>query len=148
MTMFKFRLQAVLEYRKTMEERTLLRFSEAARRLDAEKRQLDLLEQEKCNLVGILKGLQENATPVENIALLAGYIGELQARGNRQREIIYEVSMELDEKRRELMECVQKRKMLEKLREKHLEDYRQNLAVYDRKVMDEMGITRFAGAKS
>jgi len=125
----------------------LLRFSEAARCLDKEKRQLELLEQEKFNLVGILKDLQKNATPVENITLLVRYIGELQTRENGQWEIIREVSMDLETKRKELLESVQKRKILEKLREKNLEDYQHHLADFDRKVMDEMGITRFRGAK-
>jgi len=145
--MFKFRLQTVLEYRKVLEEKMLLRFSEAARCLDKEKRQLELLEQEKFNLVGILKDLQKNATPVENITLLVRYIGELQTRENGQWEIIREVSMDLETKRKELLESVQKRKILEKLREKNLEDYQHHLADSDRKVMDEMGITRFRGAK-
>lgn len=125
----------------------LLRFSEAVRCLDKEKRQLELLEQEKFNLVGILKDLQKNATPVENITLLVRYIGELQTRENGQWEIIREVSMDLETKRKELLESVQKRKILEKLREKNLEDYQHHLADFDRKVMDEMGITRFRGAK-
>jgi len=145
--MFKFRLQTVLEYRKVLEEKMLLRFSEAVRCLDKEKRQLELLEQEKFNLVGILKDLQKNATPVENITLLVRYIGELQTRENGQWEIIREVSMDLETKRKELLESVQKRKILEKLREKNLEDYQHHLADFDRKVMDEMGITRFRGAK-
>jgi flagellar FliJ protein len=146
--MFKFKLQTVLEYRKIIEEKMLLRFSEAAIRLNEEKRKLELLEQEKLNIVGILKSLQQNTTPVENIALLVKYIGALQEKENCQREIIHELSGELDLKRKELLESVQKRKIIEKLREKKLEDYHHDIAYYDRKVMDEMGITRFAGAKS
>lgn len=146
--MFKFKLQTVLEYRKIIEEKMLLRFSEAARNLNEEKRKLELLEQEKLNIVGILKGLQENTTSVENITLLVKYIGTLQEKENRQREIIHELSVALDLKRKELLESVQKRKIIEKLREKKLEDYHHDIAEYDRKVMDEMGITRFAGAKS
>jgi flagellar FliJ protein len=146
--MFKFKLQTVLEYRKIIEEKMLLRFSEAARNLNEEKRKLELLEQEKLNIVGILKGLQENTTSVENITLLVKYIGTLQEKENRQREIIHELSVALDLKRKELLESVQKRKIIEKLREKKLENYHHDIAEYDRKVMDEMGITRFAGAKS
>lgn len=146
--MAPFRLQAVLEYRKTIEERMQLLFSEAARRLDAEKRKLELLEGEKGRLVNDMKSLQEKETPVENIALLAGYIGELQTKRNRQWEVVTEVSLELDKKRGELMESVQKRKMLEKLKEKHLEDCLQSMADDDRKRMDEMAITRFNGVTS
>jgi len=145
--MFKFRLQTVLEYRTILEEKTLFRFSEAARCLDKEKRQLELLEQEKFHLVGILKDTQKNANPVENITLLVRYIGELRKRENRQQEIIREASLDLETKRKELLESVQKRKILEKLREKNLDDYQDHLADYDRKVMDEMGITRFGRAK-
>jgi len=145
--MFKFRLQTVLEYRTILEEKTLFRFSEAARCLDKEKRQLELLEQEKFHLVGILKDTQKNANPVENITLLVRYIGELRKRENRQQEIIREASLDLETKRKELLESVQKRKILEKLREKNLEDYQHHLADNDRKVMDEMGITRFGRAK-
>jgi len=146
--MFKFRLQAVLEYRTMLEEKMLRRFSEAARRLEEEKGQLEMLEQEKLNLVGLLKNLQENATPVEDITMLVRYIEGLQAKENRQQEIIHEVSVELEAKRKELLESVQKRKILEKLRDKNLEDYQHTLAEYDRKVMDEMGIARFGGGRS
>jgi len=44
--MFRFRLQTVLEYRTILEERMLLRFSEAARLLETEKSKLELLIQE------------------------------------------------------------------------------------------------------
>jgi len=146
--MFKFRLQTVLEYRKILEEKMLIRFSESARRLDEEKRKLELLEQEKLNLIGILKGLQENVTPVRTITVMVNYIGELQVRAYRQREIIHEVSVELETKRKDLLQSVQKRKIVEILREKNLEAYHSHLAEEDRKLMDEMGITRFDGAKS
>jgi len=146
--MFKFRLQTVLEYRTILEERMLLRFSEAARLLETEKSKLELLIQEMFNLVGHLKSMQENATPVERIAMTIRYIEGLKEKENGQRAIISEVSMDLEEKRKDLLESVQKRKMLEKLREKNLEEYQLSSADFDRKVMDEMGITRFGGAKS
>jgi len=92
--------------------------------------------------------MQENATPVERIAMTIRYIEGLKEKENGQRAIISEVSMDLEEKRKDLLESVQKRKMLEKLREKNLEEYQLSSADFDRKVMDEMGITRFGGAKS
>jgi len=146
--MFKFRLQTVLEYRTILEERMLLRFSEAARLLEKEKNKLELLTQEKLNLFDTLKSLQKNATPVEKITMLVRYIEELKEKENGQRTIISEVSVDLEEKRKDLLESVQKRKMLEKLKEKNLEEYQLSSADFDRKVMDEMGITRFGGAKS
>ncbi|OPY85013.1 MAG: flagellar biosynthesis chaperone [Syntrophus sp. PtaU1.Bin208] len=146
--MFKFRLQAVLEYRTILEERMLLRFSEATRRLDEEKNRLELLIKERFNLVAALKNLQENATPVEKIAMLIRYIEDLQEKETRQRDVISGIAVEVEEKRKDLLESVQKRKMIEKLREKNLEDYQQSLADFDRKIMDEMGITRFGGVKS
>ncbi|SEM07107.1 flagellar FliJ protein [Syntrophus gentianae] len=146
--MFKFRLQAVLEYRTILEERMLLRFSEATRRLDEEKNRLGLLIKERFNLVAALKNLQENATPVEKIVMLVRYIEALQEKENLQRDIILEIAAEVEEKRKDLLESVQKRKMIEKLKDKNLEDYQRSLADYDRKVMDEMGITRFGGVKS
>jgi len=71
----------------------------------------------------------------------------LKEKENGQRTIISEVSVDLEEKRKDILESVQKRKMLEKLKEKNLEEYQQSLADFDRKVMDEMGITRFGGVK-
>ncbi len=146
--MFKFRLQTVLEYRTILEERMLLRFSEATRRLDEEKNRLELLIRERFNLVAALKNLQENATPVEKITMLVRYIEALQEKENLQRNIILEIAAEVEEKRKDLLESVQKRKMIEKLKDRNLEDYQRSLADYDRKVMDEMGITRFGGVKS
>ena len=140
--MFKFRLQTVLDCRTILEEKMQLRFSEAVRRLDEETRRLDILDNEKCDLVGILKSLQGNATPVEDVSLLVRYIGDLQTREYRQREIIHEVGVEVEEKRKELLESAQKRKILEKLREKNLEEYNSHLTEQDRKAMDEMGIIR------
>ena len=80
-----------------------------------------MLEQEKLNLIGILKGLQENVTPVRNITVMVNYIGELQVRACRQREIIHEVSVELETKRKDLLQSVQQGKIVEILREKNLE---------------------------
>lgn len=146
--MFKFRLQTVLEYRKIIEEKMQVRFSETARRLDLENRRLEGIRQERCNMVGILKGLQESARPVKDITLIVNYIDELRTRENRQREVVFDVSKELETKRKDLVESVQKRKILEKLKEKDLEAYHSRLAEQDRKVMDEMGINRFNGVQS
>jgi len=65
-----------------------------------------------------------------------------------EREILSEASVDVEAKRQDLLESVKKRKMLETLREKNLEDYERSLADLDRKVMDEMGILRFDGAES
>lgn len=146
--MFKFRLQTVLEYRTVVEERMLRRFSETARRLDEEKSRLQLLEREKSDLIGMMKGVRENAMPAGDIKMLAGYIGALQAREKGQRAAIQEVSLELEGKRKELLESVRKRKIMEKLREKNLAEYQHSLAEDERRMMDEMAATRFDGAKS
>lgn len=80
--------------------------------------------------------------------MMIRYIETLQEKENLQRDIISGVAVEVEEKRKELLESVQKRKMIEKLKDKNLEDYQRSLADHDRKVMDEMGITRFGGVKS
>ncbi|OPY10540.1 MAG: flagellar biosynthesis chaperone [Syntrophus sp. PtaU1.Bin005] len=146
--MFKFPLQTVLEYRTILEERMLIRFSEAVRRMEKEQKRLDALVQKRADLVGTLKGLQESRTSVEKIAILFRGIETLHEEEKGQRGILSEASVEVEAKRQDLLEAVKKRKMLETLREKNLEDYERSLADLDRKVMDEMGILRFDGAES
>jgi len=146
--MFKFPLQTVLEYRTILEERMLIRFSEAVRRMEKEQKRLDALVQKRAALVGTLKGLQESRTSVEKIAILFRGIETLHEEEKGQRGILSEASVEVEAKRQDLLEAVKKRKMLETLREKNLEDYERSLADLDRKVMDEMGILRFDGAES
>ncbi|MDY0187988.1 MAG: flagellar export protein FliJ [Syntrophus sp. (in: bacteria)] len=146
--MFKFPLQTVLEYRTILEERILIRFSEAVRRMEKEQNRLDVLVQKRADLVGTLKDLQESRTSVEKIAILFRGIEKLHEEEKGQREILSEASVDVEAKRQDLLESVKKRKMLETLREKNLEDYERSLADLDRKVMDEMGILRFDGAES
>ncbi len=146
--MFKFPLQTVLEYRTILEERILIRFSEAVRRMEKEQNRLDVLVQKRVDLVGTLKDLQESRTSVEKIAILFRGIEKLHEEEKGQREILSEASVDVEAKRQDLLESVKKRKMLETLREKNLEDYERSLADLDRKVMDEMGILRFDGAES
>lgn len=90
--MFKFPLQTVLEYRTILEERILIRFSEAVRRMEKEQNRLDVLVQKRADLVGTLKDLQESRTSVEKIAILFRGIEKLHEEEKGQREILSEAS--------------------------------------------------------
>jgi len=73
----------------------------------------------------------------------------MRGEGNRQEEVVCRVGEELEEKRAALVGAAGKRKILEIIKEKKLEEYKVSLNHREQKELDEAAILRSGrGVKS
>ena len=139
--MFKFKLQVLLDYRKSIEERLSLEFSDKLRQLEGEKDILKGLKRKRSALIDQLTRMQDDRMSVAEISLYYSSLNYIKNMQNSQEDAVGKMAKELEEKREELLDVVKKRKAIEILREKKLAEYRSDIMSKEGKELDEAGIT-------
>ncbi len=141
--MFKFKLQSVLEYRINLEEKIQGEFSQAKRDLEEHRAALKALIAQREKLINDLRNLKQMAIPADDIASMISSVDYVRNQEKTQEEIIQKAREALEQKRSELMEAVKNRKVIEKLRDKHAEEYRIEQGELEQKNSDEMSVLKF-----
>ena len=141
--MYVFKLQSVLDYRINIEEKILNDFSEKKRELEAEKLNLKCLIKERVDLIDEIRKMPGKKLYAEDIARHVDYVEKIREKEKQQKEIIERVKVELEVKREELLEAVKQRKVMEKLKERHTEEYESNMGALEQKNSDEMSVLKF-----
>lgn len=141
--MFKFKLQSVLEYRLNIEEKILNEFSDLKRILEEKKAVLKALIDERHRLMDELRNMQRRVMRADDLAALVGYVENLRLKEKEQNNIIDQASEKVEAKRKELMEAVKNKKVMENLRDKHEEEYRKNMNELEQKNSDEMSVLKY-----
>jgi flagellar FliJ protein len=141
--MFIFKLQSVLEYRKNIEEKIHNEFSEKKRELDTQRLRMKSLINERNNLIAELRNMQDKPLPADDFAVHFSYVEQLRENEKKQKIVIHQVKEQVESKRKELLEAVKKRKMMEKLKQQHTEEYDSNLRNLEQKASDEMSVLKF-----
>jgi len=141
--MFTYNLQSVLEYRQSLEEKKLTEFSGQERILRREKEILKGIREKQQILVEELRALKDKECTSRDIALSLAFMEELQKRENRQIEVVREATALFEEKRKDLLEAVKKRKMMEIHKEYQFREYKADLVLSERRETDELSIQRF-----
>ena len=141
--MFNFRLQPVLKHRKQVEERLMLEFADRKRNLDCEEETLKKLRRERAGLIFRLKKMGESKLSAADASNYLSYISHIKDEENHRKEIICQIGKELEEKRTKLVNASRKRRILEIIKEKKLEEYRLSLITREQKELDESWLLRF-----
>lgn len=140
MRRFVFSLQKVLDYRQRLEEQAIRAFAEAQRQLHNEQAVLEhlLLSREAClNL-----SHRTHRLTVEMLDVEQKYLSVLEERIQQQHQRIEEAKALLERRRQELIVAQRERKILERLREKQYELWRQELLRAEQKALDDLASVR------
>ncbi|MFB3925576.1 MAG: flagellar export protein FliJ [Syntrophales bacterium] len=141
--MFLFKLQSVLDYRKTLEEKCLVEYSDSLKYLEKEKNILETLKRRKEVLMNQFLKMQEGDLNSSEIASYVSFIRHMTDKERGQQAAVRKAEEVVEKKRVELLEAVKKRKVMENLKERKKEEYRSEVEAKERKEMDEFGITKF-----
>jgi flagellar protein FliJ len=141
--MFTFKLEAALNYRKTLEEKKLVEFSDARKQLEREKDLLAGIQTEQLSIIEQLRNIQGQPFISPEIALYLSYIALFKGKESLQQEVIEKVSREVEMMREALLEVVRSRKILDNLKDRQFREFNENAAAYERKVADETAVLRF-----
>lgn len=140
MRRFEFSLQKVLDYRQRREEQAIRAFAEAQAQLMHEQAVLHrlLIEREEC----LRRSHRRERLTVELLDVEQTYLSALEERIETQRERVAEAERMVEQRREGLIEAQRERKALERLREKHYEQWRQEMLRAEQNTLDDLATVR------
>ncbi len=141
--MFQFRFQSVLDYRKTVEEKRHSEFSGQRELLEERIAGLESLRAERSRQMETLRAMDRIKVSPSDVSCLSAYILSLRERETQEEGIISKMRSDLEEKRKELVEAMRQRKVMEKLRERHFGEFQASEEKQENNQLDEFGVTRF-----
>ena len=140
---FKFKLESLLGQRQFVEDALEKEFVFVGKRLSQEKQiEKHLQEKHACLAKELKKNLQE-PKPVSENQLYVTYLTCLSGQIGRQRQEVQKVESERREKKVALLEAVKKRKIIERLKETHADQFHQLSMKKEQVVSDEVGIQQY-----
>ncbi|MCX5827427.1 MAG: flagellar export protein FliJ [Deltaproteobacteria bacterium] len=141
--MFVFKLQAVLDTKKIIEEQKLAEFSEKKNQLNEEIKVLNDIQKERILLVDQLRDSQHLIRHLRDIELQITYIDVCTEKEKKQKKVIEGVTKEVEERRIALMEAMKERKVMENLKDRDMEEFKASEVMQERITTDETAILRF-----
>ncbi|MEI8389230.1 MAG: flagellar export protein FliJ [bacterium] len=142
---FKFRLQSVLDARQKKLEDCQLGFAKAQNKLHCENLVManivKALDETNLSLEEVLK-----AGNIDNTIILIhqNYIFTLKENIKKQKTIIEQAEKELEEKNQLMLEALKAKKVMEKLKEKALDEFKENINRHEMLLIDEIATGRYA----
>lgn len=138
-----FKFEAVLNQRQYREESARKVFAAAARELGRAQKVLDEMENNRERCRRDLRHKQEGGGYAMEMVLYARYLGRIDSEIKDQQEKIDRLAEEKEKKRRELMTTLKDRKVIEKLKERHLADMEKKERDLEQKLLNDAAISRY-----
>ena len=137
MKSFRYSMQSILDYRRDLEEEGKLRFSEAQKEYLKQKKILEGVEQK---LDAAFAAISNTSNRIYELKNLCQYIYLLKEKKIVQKKRVEETQMEMEIKRQQLISAQKDRKIIEKHKEKALEQYNTELNQEEQKIIDELAL--------
>lgn len=140
--MFNFKLQTILDLRKTLEDKVLQEFSQQQKELQRENEQLQSIQRQKMALIDELRNVQGKTVNVSEITMNAEYIKQCLKNEALQKEHVKETARIADIKREALFDAIKKRKSMEILKTRQYNQHQYDLNLLELTAIDEMALVR------
>jgi len=141
---FKYDLQSVLKVRAIKEKQEQEKFSEKQREFMTEKEKEEEIKEHKKNSENDLRQVfSKPVTDMGKIMSRKAHLEVVKEDLEKQIERVIESSKKLEEQRARLIESVKDKKVMEKHRERKLDEYGKMMLDLEQKFMDEIATERF-----
>jgi flagellar FliJ protein len=148
MQRFQFRLETLLKIRKMHKEQAQIHFSQAVERLHLEQEQLTVFENKLFEAINSFRSRQKaERLMIDTLISFQYYFDKTKEEINGQQQKIRLADQYRQECLATLKEAVKHCKLVEKLREKRLQQYQLEVLVAEQKILDEIGTQRYARGK-
>lgn len=144
MQTFRFRLEAVLQVRRRQEDMQKQVLGQKLNQLELNQKHLQELIWQQQQHFSRMRKLQQGQLKLRELEASGDYALVLKEDIANQQIKVRVCEEQVDQARKELLEIVKARKILEKLKEKHLEEYNLEALREDQKLIDEMAGMAFA----
>lgn len=132
---FDFKLEKVLNYKKTVEDYKKSEYGFIQNKLVNEESKLDRFNRYR-NHIREEKNLLTTNTKVGNLAMYNNYINDVTKKIIEQEEIVTETKKQLRQAEEEMIKAVQEKKIFEKLKENDYEEHLYKLKKQEEKQID------------
>jgi len=131
-------LENVLEWRTNIEKSTIERFAIVQREMESQRQILN-------NLIKEHKKAKNNKKygNIYEIRQHHIYIEDLEEQVEKNEIILYQIKQRLEKARQELLAAQKDRKVMEKLKEKDMEEYIAKMKAIEQKELDEIGVLNY-----
>lgn len=136
--MYKFNLEPLLNHRRYQEEILQKELADNKKNLVKQQHRLQDIKQNRRHYSKVLHQRQKKDGTVSDLIMYFRYIERLSTELDHQMRQVELAKKRVNQKRRELVEVMKKRKTLEKLKEKELKDFQQKMQKIERNLMDEV----------
>ena len=143
MQKFRFKLQRLLDFRKIREEQAEAEFAKATRVFLHEKEQLRQLETNLSDTFDRLKQEQEKHSSLLTLKLFQDYIDTTREGIKLQAVKVTAAADRRQQCLRKLEEAARKRKGVESLKEKKLQQYHEEVLQEEQAFLDELSGQRY-----
>ena len=145
--MYRFNLESLLNYRRYQEEILQKELAEFKNQLVEHEQHLRQMKQARRKNSLELHQRQKKGGTVSGLILYFRYLERLTADIDKQKQRVVQTKKRFEQKRRELLEIVKKRKTLEKLKEKGFKTFEQQQLKKERNFLDEVAATHFSAKR-
>ena len=137
-----FKLQQVLTYRCDMEKLRKQEFAVAKQGLEQAHHKLGREEELVERLSQEFRKSQQDIGCIDDIQMYSAFFARKRDEINQQKEQIRCLDRVMNEKRHDLMEASKEKKVLESLKVKKAEEFRQDMAIKERNFLDEISVQK------
>lgn len=143
MARFRFRLERVLSVRQHQEERERMRFAAALRRKTLAEQEVESIKKEIVSAVTQAAEKMAGMTTVDDLVRLYDYRIALMRKQDLAEKDLEAATADFEAARRHLIEARKKRRVLERLRERHHLLWREDEGRKEQDDLDEIGLASF-----
>jgi len=142
---FKYGLQSVLKVRAIKEKKEQEKFAKKQRKFLDEKQKEEVIREDKFNKEDDLRGVYKKG-PISDFGKVLSrkaHLEVLKTDLDKQVDLVIEASKKLEEQRAKLIASMKDKKIMEKHREKKLDEYRKVMLSLETKFLDEIATERY-----
>ena len=141
---FKFSLHRVLKFQSDKEDLKATDLSKSKQQLKLERDRLKRLQNKKSDHLGRTETLinGDNSISLEKLRASADYLSQLNEKISSQNQKVQKSNHEVEKARKDLIEVSKNRKILEKLKEKQYQDYKEKSKKEERRKESEIALRR------
>jgi flagellar FliJ protein len=147
MQSFKFRLETLLKFRKMQKEQVQIVFWQATNQFRIEKEELSRLEGKLFENISFLRTFQQKPLCIETFQTFQYYFDKIKEDISKQKECVIRAEEHRQKCLRALEEAVKNHKLVEKFREKKLQNYQIEVIKEEQKMLDEIGLQLYVREK-
>ena len=120
---FSFSLESVLNVRKMIEQQRERSFSDALKAVNKEQNTLKNIEDIITKKTGEFNSIKNKPVSAQLHTVYQQYLAQLELDVIKQKKVLDEKKQELEHKRRQMIDAMRERKLLDRLKDKDKERY-------------------------